>query len=146
MKRRITVRAVIVNDGKLLCVKLKPYNAAITTEFWCTVGGGIDSGEALLPALTREVIEETGITPVIGNLLYIHQFINGDMESLEFFFHVTNAADFMHVNLAHTSHGDIEIAEIEFIDQSTTNLFPVFLKTEALVNFGSQTVPKIFSL
>lgn len=145
MKRRVTVRAVIVKAGKLLCVKLKPYNAAVTGEFWCTVGGGIDSGEPLLPALTREVIEETGVMPVIGNLLYIHQFINGDVESLEFFFHVTNADDFMRVDLAATTHGQVEIAEIDFIDAPSNNVFPTFLKTESFDNLGPNTMSKIFS-
>ena len=45
MKRRIAVRGIFVNDGTLLCVKLKPYNTAITGEFWCTIGGGVDMGE-----------------------------------------------------------------------------------------------------
>jgi len=77
MKRRVAVRAVIVDDGKLHCVKLKPYAGKIGGDYWCVIGGGVDPGEPLIQALTREVEEETGITPTIGSLLFVQQFDDG---------------------------------------------------------------------
>jgi len=128
MKRRIAVRAIIEKDGKLLNVKLKPYEKAIEEEYWCTLGGRIDDGESLEKAVIREVLEETGIVPIVGQLLYVQQFSMDDVESIEFFFHVTNAEDFTDIDLVKTTHGEKEIAKIAFIDPSKENVLPVFLK------------------
>lgn len=127
--RRVNLRAIIVKDGKLFCQKLKNSHTLHDNEFWCTPGGGIDFGESLHEGLTREIIEETGVEPVIGNLLFIQQFMDGDREQLEFFFHVTNADDYETLDLASTSHGDIEVAECAFVDPKTTDIKPDFLTT-----------------
>lgn len=127
--RRVNVRAIIVKDGKLFCQKLKNSHSLHDAPFWCTPGGGIDFGESLHEGLTREIIEETGVKPVIGNLLFIQQFMDGEREQLEFFFHVTNAMDYETLDLSSTSHGDIEVAECAFVDPKTTTIKPDFLMT-----------------
>lgn len=138
MKRRVAVRAIIVKDGKLLCVKLKPYKTAMTGDFWCTVGGGVDSEEGLVPAIKREVLEETGMTPTVGNLLYIQQYSNETREELEFFFHITNADDFLNIDLSKTTHGEEEIAEIKFIDTAKETILPKFLSEQDFTNLDKQ--------
>jgi len=132
MTRRVAVRAIIMQDGKLLCVRLKAYQTAIAGDFWCLPGGGVDDGEALLPALEREILEETGVKPQAGPLLYIQQFILDDTDHLEFFFHVTNAQDFQNVDLSKTTHGATEIEELAFVDPASTHILPKFLTTEPL--------------
>jgi 8-oxo-dGTP pyrophosphatase MutT (NUDIX family) len=112
MKRRIAVRGIFVTQDKLLCIKLKPYKDSLKGDFWCVIGGGIDEGEALIPALKREIIEETAITPVIGNLLYIQQFKHAETEHMEFFFNILNPEDYLHVDLSKTTHGQEEIEQI----------------------------------
>lgn len=145
MKRRIAVRAIIVRSGKLLCAQAKPYNPKIITGRWGVPGGGIDSGEALIPALEREITEELGIKPRVGNLLYIQQFSpRNDSEDLEFFFYVKNASDYLNIDLPKTSHGVAEIARLEFIDPSKHPVLPKFLRTESFANIDSQSV-KIFN-
>ena len=127
--RRINVRAIITKDGQLFCQKLKNSHSLHSAEFWCTPGGGIDFGESLHEGLTREMIEETGVKPVIGNLLFIQQFMDGEREQLEFFFHVTNADDYESLDLSSTSHGDAEVAECGFVDPKTTVIKPEFITT-----------------
>ena len=139
------MRAIIVKDGELLCVKLKPYRTAISDEFWCTVGGGVDPGEALIPALVREVTEETGVTPVVGRLLYVQQYIHAELDHLEFFFQVTNSEDFTSIDLSKTTHGVEEIAEIGFVDTASEVVLPAFLQTETFDNLDSDLYPKIFN-
>jgi ADP-ribose pyrophosphatase YjhB (NUDIX family) len=135
MERRISVRAIVWHDGKLLCARLKSYPGALSVskdEWWCTPGGGLESGEALLEGIHREMLEETGITPVIGNLLYVQQFPHGNKEYLEFFFHITNATDYLDIDLTKTTHGAAEIEEIGFVDPKAVTLLPTFLTTEDL--------------
>ncbi len=129
MNRSLSVRAIILHNDRLLCVRLKAYNQAVRSDHWCLPGGGVDPGEPVLPALQREIQEETGVTPQIGKLMYIHQFKSGHKDILELFFHVTNAQDFLNIDLTKTSHGHQEIAEIDFVDPASTRILPEFLTT-----------------
>ena len=144
MTRRVAVRAVIEKDGKLLLVRLKPYENALGNDFWCTIGGTVDVGEPLIPALKREIMEETGKKADVGNLLYVQQFKANDMEHVEFFFHVTNSNDFTTIDLSKTTHGQKEIAEIEFVDPSTVHVLPEFLVAEDISKLESNNT-KIFN-
>ena len=113
--RRINLRAIIVNEeGKLFCQRLKSSHTLHGSDFWCTPGGGIDFGESLHEGLIREIIEETGVKPSIGNLLFIQQFMDGEREQLEFFFHVRNADGYGEISLENTTHGVAEVAEYGF--------------------------------
>ena len=125
--RRVTVRGIVFKDGKLFAQKLKTENGG-SADFWCIPGGGVDPGEAVLDALHREMIEETGVAPEIGRLLYVQQYAHGDREFLEFFFHVKNADDYDTIDLAATSHGEAEVAECGFVDPARENILPEFLQ------------------
>ena len=137
---RCRVRAVVFLDDKLLLVQHKDVSGQ-PTGAWALPGGGIDDGESLTDALTREMIEETGVTPEIGRLLFVHQFMrDGVYEGPEFFFEVTNAADYMDIDLAQTSHGEAEIATIGFYDtKELTGLKPDFLYGISPGNLADKT-------
>jgi 8-oxo-dGTP pyrophosphatase MutT (NUDIX family) len=151
MKRKISARAIVLHEGKLLCVRQKPYSdlsgigVRTTNDYWNLPGGKIDEGEALIDCLKREMIEETGIEAMPGNLMYIQQFEYKGTEYLEFFFHVTNGQDYLRVDLSQTTHGEEEIAEIAFVDPKSTEVMPVFLRTEPLFE-KTQAPTTIFSL
>jgi len=132
--RRVTVRGMVLREGKLLCVKLKPYKDHLKRDnsYWCLPGGGLDEGESLVAGVEREMVEETGVKPVVGDLLYVQQFTHGEKEYLEFFFHITNAEDYIAIDLSKTTHGMEEIEAIDFVDPKLTHLLPEFLKTEPL--------------
>ena len=125
--RRVTVRGIIVKNGKIFAQKLKGDNGD-GVDYWCTPGGGLDMGESLHEGLHREMIEETGIAPEIGRLLYMQQYATDEREFLEFFFHITNADDYETIDLAATSHGELEVAACGFVDPSTENILPEFLR------------------
>lgn len=143
MTRRVSVRAIVLHQGKLLCVRLKPYHevSASMASSWCLPGGGLDEGEALIPGLEREMLEETGIAPKVGNLLYVQQFTYNDKDYLEFFFHVANGQDYLHIDLSKTTHGADEIAEIGFVDAASTKILPEFLMTEPLEEIAAVAGP-----
>jgi 8-oxo-dGTP diphosphatase len=135
MNRRIAVRGIVLQDNKLLCVRLKP--SAIAPQngsFWCVPGGGLESEEGLLQGLEREFIEETGVRPQIGDLLYVQQYKDDKSEYLEFFFAVTNHEDYQQIDLAKTTHGMQELEEIGFIDPHAVKVLPVFLAERMLTD------------
>jgi NTP pyrophosphohydrolase including oxidative damage repair enzyme len=134
MQRRVNVRGIIVSDqGEIFCQQLTA-NDGKGRNFWCTPGGGLKRGESLLDGLRREMIEETGVKPEIGRLLFIQQFAesgeqsaHGPNEQLEFFFLITNWQDYQHIDLEQTSHGVEEVAECGFVDPKTTRILPSYL-------------------
>lgn len=147
--RRVCVRGIIEQNGKIYAQKLKNTDGS-AKNFWCTPGGGLDPMESLHDGLRREMIEETGVAPQIGRLLLIQQFAtngqtnHGDNEQLEFFFLIENADDYQNIDLSATSHGEAEIAEHGFIDPLAENVLPSVLTTaafaEALANKDSKTL------
>jgi len=144
MIRKITVRGIVLHEDKLLCAKLKPYKDSLQkhgNDYWCIPGGGLDEGETLVAGVEREMVEETGVEPVVGNLLYVQQFVQGNQEYIEFFFHIINSEDYLHIDLSKTTHGEEEIEEIGFIDPTTMYVLPKFLSTEDLEDFAASNVP-----
>jgi len=145
MERRVAVRGIIVKNGALFCQCLKADDGT-KKDFWCTPGGGLDAGESLHEGLTRELIEETGVAPTIGNLLFIQQYRDEKREYLEFFFNVTNVDDFEEIDLASTSHGHLEVAEHGFVNPNSVNLLPAFLKDIDLASrIQSDTPIEVFT-
>lgn len=123
------VRAIVKRGDQLLLVRQRDH-AGVPKPFWALPGGHVEDGEKLHDALRRELIEETGIEPVVGKLLFVHQFASAaGYEGPEFFFYVENAQDFVRIDLAQTSHGAHEIAEIGFFDPRLLDVvLPGFLK------------------
>jgi ADP-ribose pyrophosphatase YjhB (NUDIX family) len=133
MERRVCVRGIILKDSKLFAVR-QNNSAGEEVDYWCTPGGGLDIGESILDGLSREIIEETGIKPVIGKLLLIQQFIDPKgREQLELFFEVTNPDDFTNIDLSNTTHGEIELLDFGFVDPKNTYLMPKILSEVELL-------------
>jgi ADP-ribose pyrophosphatase YjhB (NUDIX family) len=146
MDRRLAVRAIILYQGKLLCVRQKPGGdfASLGNSWWCLPGGKVEPREPLVAALEREMLEETAVTPKLGNLLYVHQFMHHEQEALEFFFHVANGEDYAAIDLANTSHGELELAEVGFINPSEHEVLPAFLASEDLAEAIADSHPTAF--
>jgi len=146
--RQVSVRAIVLHEGKLLCVRQKHYHGAVVdiADNWCLPGGGLEAGEALEDGLRREMLEETGIAAEVGNLLYIQQFSHAGTEFLEFFFHVTNSQDYLEVDLSKSTHGELEIAEVGFVEPATTSILPEFLMTDDLTAQAAAGKTKVVSL
>lgn len=115
----IRVRAVIIHEGKLLVVK-----HAHDASFVALPGGKLEWKEDIRECMIRELVEELGITPVLGRLLYINNWVNEEMQSLEFFFEIMNGADYRDTFSLKGTHSS-EIAEILFISpDDDVNLLP----------------------
>lgn len=138
--RRINVRAIISKDGKILAVKHKEKDGG-EASYWATPGGGLELGESLIDGLARELIEETNIKPVIGRLLFIQQFYRNNKEQLEFFFNIENPQDYSDIDLSKTTHGEAEIARIEYINPRENNILPEFIRNIDLQSYITKDLP-----
>jgi ADP-ribose pyrophosphatase YjhB (NUDIX family) len=142
INRRVNVRGIIFKDDKLLAQQLVPDSNGKERNYWCTPGGGMEEGESLCQGLTREMVEETGITPKIGKLLFIQQFRdNNGQEQLEFFFLIENTEGYKTIDLSKTSHGMLEIKTSSFIDPKNNNLLPAFLQTIDIKDYINSDKP-----
>lgn len=68
---RIAVRAVIVDDGRLLLVNAWPGGRS---RLLCAPGGGVVPGSSLPENLVREVYEETGLHITVGAPCLVNEF------------------------------------------------------------------------
>jgi len=141
--RRVNVRGIIYHNEKLLVTKFRTKDGG-ETHYWGTFGGGLDIGEPIEQGLHREMIEETGIAPKIGRLLFMQQFHDGEKEQFELFFHIENPEDYLEVNLETTTHGALELARAEFVSPSEHVIWPVFLSTVDLNAYTTQSLPVYF--
>lgn len=81
---RLAVRAVIVEDGRLLLV-----NAwARGSDLLCAPGGGVELGSSLPDNLKREVHEETGLEIDVGPPCLVNEFHDpdGDFHQVDVYF------------------------------------------------------------
>jgi 8-oxo-dGTP diphosphatase len=76
--------AVIRDDGKVLAIKRRDNGR------WEPPGGVLESGERMLDGLTREVLEETGLTVEAECLSGVYQNLKRDIVALVFRCHVLN--------------------------------------------------------
>lgn len=73
---RVSVKALIVRDGKLLAQK----NVDATGPWYISPGGGQHPGETLHQALKRECLEEIGSDIEIGDIRFVRDYIGSKHE------------------------------------------------------------------
>ncbi len=100
--KTIKCRGIILNDDKILVVK-----HGLHYDFYTVPGGHLEGEENSKECVEREIIEELGIKPEVGRLLYVYQFNDPDKSFLEFFFEITNGADFENLNESKIDRNEI---------------------------------------
>jgi 8-oxo-dGTP diphosphatase len=71
LRVRVSIKAIIVRDGKLLALENRTGQA-----HWYTLpGGGQEHGETMPEALRRECREEIGADVRVGRLLFVRDYI-----------------------------------------------------------------------
>ncbi len=71
----LCVSAVVIDDERLLVVRRGRGRAQ---GEWAVPGGRVHAGELLAEAVVRELLEETGIEGVCGNLIGVHELLDDD--------------------------------------------------------------------
>lgn len=108
----VRTRGIIIHEGKLLGVK-HPHD----TSFCALPGGHLEWGEDIKKCLHREMVEELGIVPEIGRLLYVNNFMGDIKQFIEFFFEITNSHEYLNIGHLKKTHAH-EIAEVCWIKPS----------------------------
>ena len=107
----VRTRGIIYHEGKLLVVK-----HGQQVGFYALPGGHIEWAETPEECFKREIKEELGIEPVVGRLLYIHTFVEKEKEhSVEFFFEVTNASDYLDLDKLKGGTHAYEIFDMKWV-------------------------------
>ncbi len=147
MERRTNVRGVVCDDdGLIFAVKHRDHHDGTESQYWATLGGGLDPHETLHDGLVRESVEEVGIVPKIGRLLFIQQFIayhrdGHTTEKMELFFHVENTEDYKRpIDLSSTTHGH-ELFRVGFVPPHDSFILPSFLHVINIRDFIDTNQP-----
>ena len=68
---RVSAKALIIEDGRLLCV----HKRDDTEDYFTLPGGGQEPGETLPEALRRECLEEIDADVLVDRLRYVRDYI-----------------------------------------------------------------------
>ena len=61
MDKRVSSRAIIIEDGKVLAIFRRKLIDGVLKEYYVIPGGGLEEGETLEENVTRELKEELGL-------------------------------------------------------------------------------------
>jgi len=113
---KMRARGIIVHDNTLLVVQHSK-----EVPHFCLPGGHAEWGEDPRTCLERELVEELGVKPTIGKLLYVHSFMqNNYTQIVEFLFEVLNADAYTGPRDNHASHAH-EIADVRWLAPDNTD-------------------------
>ena len=73
---RISAKAIIISNDKLFAM----HHRGSDGEYYILPGGGQRNGESLISAVKRECVEEAGIKVVVGDVMYIREYIGDNHE------------------------------------------------------------------
>jgi len=127
---KIRTRAIIFHEDKLLVVKNN------NSDFYALPGGHLEFSENIQESLKREIFEELGVEAEIGRLLYVNNFIEGDKQSIEFFFKVINSEDFLNIDKLKGTHS-FELVDIAWLHKDTDKKI---LPEQIKIDFQNETL------
>jgi 8-oxo-dGTP diphosphatase len=116
---RNSAKALIINDGKLLAIKIRDGGE----EWYIMPGGGQESGELLPDAACREAAEELGVRVKPGELAFVVEGVSGES------FHRVDLVfqcEYLGAIENPALHGDTNQAGWEWLDISTLNRQPLY--------------------
>ena len=118
-KIRTSAKAVIIQNGKLLAIKLNDGKE----EWYILPGGGQDSEEMLPQTVEREVREEAGIKVKCKELLFVIEGVHGEsFHRIDLVF----LCDYLGKDQNTTLYSDTNQIGFDWLDLSILNRLPLF--------------------
>ena len=84
-KVRVRACGICWDEDALLLVN---HTSLSASNFWAPPGGGVEFGQSIEACLTREFLEETGLTISVGRFMFGCEFISDPLHSIELFFEI----------------------------------------------------------
>jgi len=129
----IRVRGVIIHEDKLLLVGING------NEYFCLPGGKLEHGEDVKECLQRELIEELGVKPDVGNLLYVNTFVDTrDNHNIDFVFEVLNGSNYVNLEGLERTHA----FELDTVTWVSRNQDVNFLPNVIIQDFKNGTIDR----
>jgi len=121
---KVAQKAVIVRDGRVLIIR----DPRIDYEIWELPGGRLNLGETPKVGLEREIKEELGLDIVVGPVVHVAQFLQGNEQKPALMIAYEATVD---------SHAEVimspeEVSEVRFVTKAEVNLlkfFPEYTET-----------------
>ena len=136
--REVTVRAIIIQDDKLLAIQPKENNS------WQLPGGLVQADESAEQALHRLITGQTGVTLAIARLAYVLQYRHHSTQQLALFFVIANVSDFKESKLLDHLKNAVAIDEIRYVQpENNRDLQPAFLRTEPIIQTARKTTEPV---
>ncbi|MDR9449735.1 MAG: NUDIX domain-containing protein [Acidimicrobiia bacterium] len=139
---RVAAKAVIISDGKILLTRnLHPDDPG--GEFFLLPGGGQNHGEPLDDCLRREVCEETGYPILVGDLLWVRDYIGASHEF------AAHEPDVHQIEIMFSCSIDRSVAPSHAVEKDAWQLSVDWVPVEDLPNrrfFPSALVPHLVRL
>jgi 8-oxo-dGTP diphosphatase len=132
---RVRVCGICIRNDQLLLVN---HRGLVEGDFWSFPGGGMQFGETAKECLTREFLEETGLTVEVGDFLFTCEFISMPLHAIELFFMVNEKGGNLKVGTDPESGRNQIIQNVAFTAEAdlkkinTAHLHGIFKKTDKI--------------
>jgi len=135
MKIRNSIKAIIIQDNKLLVTKLEDEDGM----YYLLPGGGQESGEKMHDTVIRECMEETGYIVEVQELMFIREcFLVADTHRIEMMFRCQIVGETQKTNMDQNQLG-IDWIELDRIEDEP--LYPAELRTRIKLSHSNVEQP-----
>lgn len=122
---RLRVCGVLTRNNELLMVKHEPLG---TKGFlWSPPGGKVEFGKSAEDNLIREMKEETNLEVTVGHFLFVNEYIQPPIHTIELFFEIKEYRGILSMGKDPELPADDQlIKQVEFINfESLKNMHPL---------------------
>lgn len=139
MSIRNAVKAIIIQEDKILLIK----NKGGDSFYYICPGGGQHQCETIPDALQRECMEELGCEVIVGDMLFLREYIGDNHEyaaihsgahQIEYYFACTLKDETASIKPVQPDNEQVGVEWVPLADISHYNFFPKEMK-QSIIDF-----------